>query len=155
MNRRFFLKAIPPAILILALAWSAAGCGLWGDSGLGPAAARDARRHLGVPYKPGGADPRGFDCSGLTYYVYHRLGLELPRSSAQQAKTGRRIKPGRLRPGDLVFFSTGRNRAVTHVGLYLGDRKFIHAPGRGKTVAIADLDSDYFSRHYHSARRVS
>ena len=147
----FGLKAVG---LLLALAWLA-GCGLWGSSRLGPAAAQEARRHLGVPYKPGGVDPRGFDCSGLTYYVYGRLGLELPRSSAEQATVGRKIRRNHLRAGDLVFFATGPGKAVTHVGLYLGGRKFIHAPGRGKTVVVSELDSDYFSRRYHSARRVS
>ena len=139
----------------LALIWLAAGCGLHGASGPGPAAAREARQYLGVPYKHGGIDPRGFDCSGLTYYVYSQLGRELPRSAAQQSKKGRRIKPRHLRPGDLVFFSTGKGRQVTHVGIYLGQKKFIHAPGRGRTVAIAELDSAYFSKNYHSARRVS
>ena len=155
MNRRLFLKAAGGTALALTLAWPVAGCGLWGGSGLGQAAAKEAQRHLGAPYKIGGAAPRGFDCSGLTYYVYHRLGLELPRSSAQQAKTGHRIRQSRLQPGDLVFFSTGSGRGVTHVGLYLGNRKFIHAPDQGKTVTISDLDSEYYSRRYHSARRVS
>ena len=140
--------------MTLALIWLA-GCGLGGSSKLGSAAAQEARRHLGVPYKPGGVDPRGFDCSGLTYYVYNRLGLELPRSSAEQAKVGRKIKRNQLQAGDLVFFHTGRGKAVTHVGIYLGDRSFIHAPGRGKKVLISKLDSDYYSRHYHSARRAS
>ena len=148
-------RAAGSAALILALVCLAGGCGLWGTSRLGPAAVQEARRHLGAPYQLGGADPRGFDCSGLTYYVYNRLGLELPRSSAKQAKAGRRIRRNRLRAGDLVFFTTGRGREITHVGIYLGGRKFIHAPGRGKTVTISELDSDYYSRHYHSARRVS
>jgi cell wall-associated NlpC family hydrolase len=110
---------------------------------------------MGVDYRLGGIDPQGFDCSGLTYYVYNRLGRELPRSSYQQAQEGRRVKPAHLRPGDLVFFSTGRGQSVTHVGIYLGGRKFIHAPGRGKPVTISEMDSEYFSRRYHSARRIS
>jgi len=142
-------------VLALALTLWLAGCGLWGGSRLGPAAAQEASRYLGVPYKPGGVDPRGFDCSGLTFYVYNRLGLELPRSSADQAAVGRKIRRNNLRAGDLVFFSTGQGKAVTHVGIYLGGRKFIHAPGRGKTVIISEMDSDYYSRNYHSARRVS
>ena len=135
MKTRFgFFKAATLVLgLALILIWPA-GCGLFGGRGrLGPAAAQEARRHLGVPYKPGGVDPRGFDCSGLTFYVYNRLGLELPRSSADQATVGRKIRRNHLRAGDLVFFSTGR----------------------GKTVIISELDSDYYSRNYHSARRVS
>jgi cell wall-associated NlpC family hydrolase len=158
VRERLGLKALGAAVLALALILPAGGCGfIWGTSRLGPAAAEEARHHLGVPYRPGGDDPRGgFDCSGLAYYVYHRLGLELPRSSAKQAKVGRKIRRNRLRAGDLVFFtSTTKSRVVTHVGIYLGDRKFIHAPGRGKTVVISELDSEYYSRRYHSARRVS
>jgi cell wall-associated NlpC family hydrolase len=150
----FGFKAAGTAALLLAVCL-AGGCGLWNSSRLGPAAGQEARRYLGVPYRLGGIDPSGFDCSGLTYYVYHRLGLELPRSAAKQASVGRRIKRNNLRVGDLVFFSTGRGRNVTHVGIYLGSRKFIHAPGQGKKVIISELDSDYYSRKYHSARRVS
>jgi cell wall-associated NlpC family hydrolase len=152
LKARFGFKAVGTAALFLALA---GGCGFWNSSRLGPAAAQESRRYLRVPYKPGGIDPRGFDCSGLTYYVYHRLGLELPRSAAQQATVGRKIRRNNLRAGDLVFFATGPGREVTHVGLYLGGRKFIHAPGQGKTVIISKLDSEYYARAYHSARRVS
>ena len=152
---RLPLKVIGLAVLALALVSPVTGCGFRGGPNLGPAAAKEARRHLGVAYKLGGTDPRGFDCSGLAYYVYNRLGVELPRSSDKQAQVGRRIRQGQLRPGDLVFFSTGTGRGVTHVGIYLGRRQFIHAPGRGKTVTISELDSDYFSRRYHSARRMA
>jgi cell wall-associated NlpC family hydrolase len=155
VKARSGLKAVGTAALFLVLAGLAGGCGLWPSSRLGTAAARESRRYLGVPYRLGGIDPQGFDCSGLTYYVYHRLGLELPRSAAQQAAVGRRVRRGQLKAGDLVFFATGRGREVTHEGLYLGGRTFIHAPGQGKTVIISRLDSDYYSRAYHSARRVS
>jgi len=153
LKARFGFKAAVTAALLLA--GLAGGCGLGNSSRLGAAAARESRRYLGVPYLLGGIDPRGFDCSGLVYYVYNRLGLELPRSAAQQAAVGRKVRRNQLRAGDLVFFATGRGREVTHVGLYLGGRKFIHAPGQGKTVIISKLDSDYYARAYHSARRVS
>jgi cell wall-associated NlpC family hydrolase len=155
VKARLACKAAVTAALLLALAGVAGGCG-WGHSSrLGAAAAKESRRYLGVPYRPGGEDPLGFDCSGLTYFVYHRLGLELPRSAATQAAVGRKVRQNRLRAGDLVFFATGPGREVTHVGIYLGGWKFIHAPGQGKTVIISRLDSDYYARKYHSARRVS
>jgi cell wall-associated NlpC family hydrolase len=151
LKARFDFMAVVAAALLLA--GLAGGCGLGKPSRLGSAAAQEARRHLGSPYKLGGLEPSGFDCSGLAYYVYHRLGLELPRSAAEQAVVGRKVRRNRLQAGDLVFFSTGRGREVTHVGIYLGGRKFIHAPGQGKTVTVSKLDSDYYSRNYHSARR--
>jgi cell wall-associated NlpC family hydrolase len=150
VKARFGFMAVVTAALFLVLA---GGCGLGKPSRLGSAAAQESRRYLGVPYRLGGLDPQGFDCSGLAYYVYHRLGLELPRSAAEQAVVGRKVRRNRLKAGDLVFFSTGRGREVTHVGIYLGGRKFIHAPGQGKTVIISNLNSDYYSRKYHSARR--
>jgi cell wall-associated NlpC family hydrolase len=142
-------------ILIAGLAVFLNGCGFLGNGGgaNGLAAAKTAKKYLGVPYVYGGRTPSGFDCSGLTAYVYGRQGVKLPGSSAQQAKSGRLIRKRNLRPGDLVFFCTAGGRQVSHVGLYLGDSKFIHAPGRGKKVTTASLNDTYFKKTYHSARR--
>jgi len=108
-----------------------------------------------VPYKLGGKTPKdGFDCSGLVQYVYAGQGVKLPRSSSEQAKKGRKVKKSQLQPGDLVFFSTGKRGKVSHVGIYVGNDKFIHAPGRGKKTTKASLSAEYFKKTYHSARRV-
>ncbi|KXS55809.1 MAG: hypothetical protein AMR96_06255 [Candidatus Adiutrix intracellularis] len=148
------VRFLIPLLVALVLA---NGCGLFiPRSNLGLAAAKIARQYIGVPYQYGGFNPKsGFDCSGLTYYVYHQLSLELPRAAEKQARVGRPIKKKQLRPGDLIFFSDHCDNSITHVGLYLGDKKFIHAPGRGKKVAISSLTAEYFSTRYHSARRVS
>jgi len=114
---------------------------------------RTARRFLGVPYRWGGTDAEeGFDCSGLTLVCYRLNGLDLPRVSRSQFQAGRQVTKNELRPGDLVFFATRGGRTVTHVGLYIGAGKFIHAPRTGKTVRVADLDTPFFARTYVGGR---
>jgi cell wall-associated NlpC family hydrolase len=111
---------------------------------------RTARRYLGVRYKWGGASPRGFDCSGLVVYVYKKNGILLPRSVKGQYRRGKRIPSRRLRPGDLVFFKTERAR-LSHVGIYAGGMRFIHAPRTGKRVTYASLKNPYWRRRYRGA----
>ncbi len=112
-----------------------------------------AEQFLGIPYKWGGesADD-GFDCSGLTMAVYRLNGLCLPRNSRQQFSAGRPVNKEELRPGDLVFFATKGGQRVTHVGIYLGRGRFIHAPRTGKTIRIASLASPYFASHFCGGR---
>jgi hypothetical protein len=111
-------------------------------------------RFVGVPYRWGGeSESDGFDCSGLTMIVYRLNGFELPRSALGQYRTGMPVNKDALEPGDLVFFATGRSSNITHVGIYSGRDHFIHAPGRGKTIQTASLDSDYFKKRYVGARR--
>lgn len=113
-----------------------------------------ARRFIGTPYRWGGESARsGFDCSGLTMTVYRLNGLELPRNSRAQFQTGRPVPRDALQRGDLVFFATGRRGRVSHVGVYSGHGKFIHAPGRGKTIRTASLSNGYFTARYAGARR--
>jgi len=114
---------------------------------------KTARRFLGVPYRWGGEDRKnGFDCSGLTMVCYRLNGLNLPRNSRMQYRTGKPVGRQSLRKGDLVFFATHGGRRVTHVGMYAGGGKFIHAPRTGKTVRYANLNSSYWKKVYVGAR---
>lgn len=113
-----------------------------------------AQRFIGTPYRWGGASARsGFDCSGLTMTVYRLNGLELPRNSRAQFQSGRPVSRNALQQGDLVFFATGSRGRVSHVGIYSGQGRFIHAPSRGKTIRTASLSNGYFKTRYAGARR--
>lgn len=112
-----------------------------------------ARSYLGLPYVWGGEDPEeGFDCSGLTMVVYRLNGLEIPRSSRAQFEAGKSIPWHRLRTGDLVFFATTQNRKVSHVGIYVGDGKFIHAPGTNRKIREDSLLKSYYTQRILGAR---
>lgn len=114
---------------------------------------KTAERYLGVPYRWGGESPAsGFDCSGLTMVVYQLNGLKLPRTSAQQWQAGAPVRRSRLLKGDLVFFATSGGRKVSHVGIYTGDGKFLHAPRRGRNIQIASLSNSYYQSRYLGAR---
>lgn len=111
---------------------------------------------LGIRYRRGGNSPEaGFDCSGFVGHVFREgLGLVLPRSSKEMSKAGDPINRDELRPGDLVFFNTMR-RAFSHVGIYLGDNQFVHAPRSGGQVRIEDLSEGYWKKRFNGARRVN
>lgn len=116
----------------------------------------NAMGFLGVPYKRGGnsAETGGFDCSGFVRAIYEQtLGLVLPRRADQQAATTQAIDRKDLRPGDLVFFNTMR-RAFSHVGIYVGNGKFIHAPRTGAEVRVEDMGVSYWRSRFSGARRV-
>ncbi len=112
-----------------------------------------AERFIGVPYRWGGSSrDAGFDCSGLTMTVYHLNGLNLPRSSKEQFRAGVPVKRRQLSRGDLVFFATSGAGTVSHVGIYAGRNRFIHAPGRGKKIRIDSLSRRYYRDRYAGAR---
>lgn len=116
--------------------------------------ARTARRFLGIPYRWGGESSRtGFDCSGLTMTVYRLNGLHLPRNSRAQYDAGIPVSRRALQVGDLVYFATGRKGRVSHVGIYMGKNRFIHAPRKGKNIQFESLGSKYFKKRYMGARR--
>ena len=114
----------------------------------------NAMGFLGVPYKRGGTGIAGFDCSGFVRAMYaSTLGLVLPHNAKEQAAVTQTIDKDELQPGDLVFFNTMR-RTFSHVGIYLGDGKFIHAPSVGKAVRVDDLRTAYWTKRFTGARRV-
>lgn len=115
---------------------------------------RTAHQFIGTPYRWGGASATsGFDCSGLTMTVYRLNGLHLPRSARSQFRAGRPVSKRAIRQGDLVFFAIARRSRVSHVGIYIGGGRFVHAPGRGKAIRTADMSNSYFKRRYVGARR--
>ena len=120
-----------------------------------PEAVFQALAVAGVPYKRGGDSPEtGFDCSGLVQHVYREAyGIELPHNALAQSRVGRHITVSGLAAGDLVFYNTERH-PYSHVGIYLGDHQFIHAPRPGAAVRIEDMRTAYWTRRYDGARRV-
>jgi cell wall-associated NlpC family hydrolase len=110
---------------------------------------------VGIRYRRGGtSEETGFDCSGFVGYVFReKLGLALPRTSREISKVGEEIPKSELEPGDLVFFKTMRH-AFSHVGIYLGNNQFVHAPRTGQAVRVEDMRQSYWARRYNGARRI-
>jgi cell wall-associated NlpC family hydrolase len=110
---------------------------------------------IGVAYRFGGETPDGgVDCSGLVRHVFQQVtGVTLPRTAKELSRLGDQVAKQDLAPGDLVFFDT-RRFAFSHVGIYLGDNRFIHAPRRGRDVEIAEFDNRYWQKHFNGARRL-
>ena len=108
---------------------------------------------VGVPYRYGGAHPsEGFDCSGLVYYTYTSNGHAVPRTSREQFSAARGIPLAQAAEGDLVFFRD--QEKLSHVGIYLGDGRFVHAPSSGDTVRVASIDTPYYQRHLIAVGRL-
>ena len=117
-------------------------------------AAGHAAQMVGKPYKYGGASPAGFDCSGLVLFSYRQAGVALPHNTAQQRRISKHVKLAELRRGDLLFFDQ-EGKKNSHVGIYLGGRRFVHAPSSGKHVRNDSLDSPYWKKHLSEVRRLS
>ena len=110
---------------------------------------------IGVRYRWGGNSPdSGLDCSGFVRYVFQdTLGMALPRRAEEMSRVGEKVRMSELKPGDLVFFNTMR-RTFSHVGIYIGDNKFVHSPSTGSTIRVDDLDSGYWEKRFTGARRL-
>ena len=139
------LKNIALVVTVLVLA----ACG--SDSGLRKAESNDSPGHraalaalqqVGVPYRYGGQSPRGFDCSGLVHYAYQQAGLSIPRTTKQLWSAAATIEPDELQAGDLLFFRI--DGKMSHVGMYLGERRFVHAPQSGRTVSVGTLEAPFY-----------
>ena len=149
-TRKVRVLAAAFALLVLA-----AGCASHAPASHGPAAssrtvaaapgeraARVALDQVGVPYRYGGNTPSGFDCSGLVQYAYSRAGVAVPRTTRQLWATAKSVDLNQLRAGDVLFFDI--EGKMSHVGLYLGEQRFVHAPSTGQRVSIASLEADFY-----------
>ncbi|HEX9397863.1 MAG TPA: C40 family peptidase [Burkholderiales bacterium] len=156
MNTALFLRRFLLAAALAALgACSSAPTAL--RSAARPAAddaASQALKMVGHPYKFGSAGPKAFDCSGLVQYSYSQAGIAVPRSTARQRLATHRIKLAELQRGDLIFFNQD-GKKNSHVGIYLGDGKFVHAPSNHKAVRSDRLGDPYWKKHYSEARRIA
>ena len=115
----------------------------------------EGEKYIGIRYVHGGESPKGFDCSGLTYYVLRNLGFSAPRSVAAQYRMGEAVEKEQLQPGDLVFFATLGGKTATHVGIYAGEDQFLHAPNSRSKVSYGSLESGYWLEHYIGAKRLT
>ncbi|HSQ89925.1 C40 family peptidase [Romboutsia sp.] len=113
-----------------------------------------AKAQLGKPYVWGAEGPSSFDCSGLTYYIYGKNGIKLPRVSRDQYSAGTHVSSSNLKPGDLLFSSTNGSGNITHVGIYIGNGEMIHAPKPGDVVQKTSINSSYWQKAYVGAKRV-
>jgi cell wall-associated NlpC family hydrolase len=108
----------------------------------------------GIPYRNGGSDPTGFDCSGFTQYVFAQFGIALPREVREQFRIGKAVKPDDLAAGDIIFFTT-TDPGPSHVAIAIGGDEFVHAPSSAGVVRVEHLSSSYWSPRYLGARRVN
>jgi len=117
---------------------------------------KNAKNHLGEKYVWGGTKPNAFDCSGYMQYLYSKEGVELPRTALAQSKVGKEINRFKLKKGDLLFFLTDKSRGipVTHVGMYLGNDKFIHAASKKKGIIITPFSSSRYALLFVKAKRI-
>lgn len=123
------------------------------SSDMGGIAARTAERFIGIPYRWGGDNVvEGMDCSGFVRAVYNLCGVNIPRTSGEQFRTGDKVEKDSLKDGDLVFFGVSSDR-INHVGIYVGNGRFVHAPRRGDEIKVSTLDEKYFAERFVGGRR--
>jgi cell wall-associated NlpC family hydrolase len=123
------------------------------DRDMGAIAARTAERFVGIPYRWGGENVvDGMDCSGFVRAVYNLCGLSIPRTSRDQYKAGESVAKEGLQDGDLVFFGSSED-SINHVGIYVGNGRFVHAPRRGEEIRVTSVDENYFEKRFVGARR--
>ena len=115
---------------------------------------KEALALRGVPYRNGGSDPKGFDCSGLVQYVFGQHGVKLPRGTVEQLKHGNEIRLAAIAPGDLIFFSTTASNEASHVGVAIGGDEFVHAPSSRGVVRVEKFSAPYWSRRIVGVRRI-
>ncbi len=117
---------------------------------------KNAKNYLGGRYVWGGTKPNGFDCSGYVKYLYELQGIELPRTAYEQSKVGMFVPRNKLKKGDLLFFLTDKSRhiPITHVGMYIGNDKFIHAASRKKGIIISSLSKSKYNKYFVKAKRI-
>jgi len=124
-----------------------------GDRDMGAIAARTAERFVGIPYRWGGENVvDGMDCSGFVRAVYNLCGLSIPRTSRDQFKAGESVAKEELQDGDLVFFGSSEE-SINHVGIYVGNGRFVHAPRRGEEIRVTSVDESYFEKRFVGGRR--
>lgn len=142
-----------PGLLLAALLTGCASAPRQREQGLGERIAVSALAQVGRPYLFGGSTPQGFDCSGLVRFAYLGAGISVPRTTVDQYRAAREVKIGKLAPGDLLFFRID-SRKVSHVAIYAGDGRFVHAPQTGKAVETRQLDDAYYRKRLVSAGRL-
>jgi cell wall-associated NlpC family hydrolase len=151
--RRNFAAVLPGLITTALLATGCAGTPSKEPSDVRGSIAQLALSMVGVQYRYGGANPReGFDCSGLVYFTYTSNGHVVPRTSQAQFNAARKISLAQAAEGDLLFFQD--QEKLSHVAIYLGDGRFVHAPSSGDTVRVASIDAPYYQRHLVSVGRL-
>ena len=138
---------------IMTIVQLAAGCAATPTKDERSSIAQLALSMVGVQYRYGGAHPReGFDCSGLVYYTYTSNGHDVPRTAQAQFNAARKISLGQAEAGDLLFFQD--QEKLSHVGIYLGEGRFVHAPSSGDSVRVASIDAPYYQRHLVAVGRL-
>jgi len=153
MTARYAKLALALGALLVLGACSSAPTRSPGADTIAARAADHALRMQGKPYRYGGNTPAGFDCSGLVQYGYSQAGVKLPHGTESLRRVSTPIKTSQLQRGDLLFFDQEGKRS-SHVGIYLGNDRFVHAPSTGKHVHVANFSNGYWRKHFAGARRL-